>query len=37
MRLNPGMADKAGEVAESERKFRERLRKRLERDAGLAV
>lgn len=37
LRLNPGMADKAGEVAESGRKFRERLRKRLERDAGLAM
>lgn len=36
LRLNPEMAEKAEEVAGAERKFRERMRKRLERDAGLA-
>lgn len=35
LRLNPEMAEKAEEVAGAERKFRERMRKRLERDAGL--
>lgn len=37
MRLNPGLAGKAGEAAEAEREFRERMRKRLERDVGLAA